>query len=108
MYEYTYNDYKAVMEDQQLEESGLVKVFLNEAAKCQRYIKTLKKHEAPQAVIDVQIREKSNWIWQAITTAETEKKQGWRFMEDGPKVETMLKQQLEDIKEAKKLKGMIV
>ena len=99
-----YNDYKAIMEDEELEESQLVKLFLSKASACQKYINSLKQHNAPQTAIDVQIRAKEEWIWTAIFTAQDEKKQGWKYVEDGEKVKLTLLQQLEDIKKYESLK----
>lgn len=99
-----YKEYKAVMADSQLEESQLVRFFLSKATSCQKYINSLKQHNAPQTAIDVQIRAKEEWIWTAIFTAQDEKKQGWKYVEDGEKVKLMLLQQLEDIKKYESLK----
>lgn len=103
-----YREYKAVMEDSKLEESILVKFFLNEAARCQKYIKTLKNHDSPDAVIEKQRRRKEEFIWQAIFTALDEKEQGWRYVEDGEKVKPMLLQQIEDIKQSEALRRYAV
>lgn len=94
-----YNIYKEIKEAEGFEESTLVKFFLNEAAKRQKRIKGLIEHKAPQKVIDQQTHEKVEFIWLAIFTGIDEKKQGWLYVEDGPKVEMMLRQQLEDIRE---------
>ena len=94
-----YNDYLEIKKYENFEESQLVKIYLNEASKRQKWIKGLKNHDAPQQVIDKQIHEKDEYIWLAIFTGIDEKKQGWRYVEDGPSVEMMLKQKLESIKE---------
>lgn len=94
-----YKDYQEIKKAEQFEESELVKCYLSEAAKCQKYVKGLIKHDAPQSVIDKQLSKKDEFIWYAIFTGIDEKEQGWKYVEDGAAVLPTLLQQIEDIKE---------
>lgn len=94
-----YKEFKEISKAEGLEESELVKFYLKEAGKCQKYAKKLIAHNAPQSVIDKQLKKKEEFIWYAFFTAEDEKKQGFRFVEDGEAVLPTLLQQIEDIKE---------
>lgn len=94
-----YKEFKALLEEEQLEESELVKFYLKEAGKCQKYAKGLQAHNAPKSVIEKQLSKKEEYIWQAFFTAIDEKEQGFRYVEDGEKVLPTLLQQIEDIKE---------
>lgn len=100
-----YKQYREVMDAEGLEESELVKLILGEAIKKQKYIKSLKAHEAPESAVVKLEKEKGELIWLAIFTAQDEKQQGWRYIEDGESVRPMLEQQLEDIKRAKRAKS---
>lgn len=97
--------YQEIMQSEQLEESLLVKYYLRQAANHQKYIQSLKKHNAPAEAIEKQVREKEQWIWHAIFTAQDEKKQGWKFVEDGERMLPMLTLQLEDAKRAERLEA---
>lgn len=94
-----YKEFKELLKVEEFEESELVKFYLKEAGKCQKYAKKLDAHNAPRIAIDKQLKKKEEFIWQAFFTAEDEKKQGFRFVEDGEKVLPVLLQQIEDIKE---------
>lgn len=94
-----YKEFKGLCETEGLEESELVKFYLKEAGKCQKYAKKLIAHNAPQSVIDKQLSKKEEYIWFAFFTAVDEKEQGFRYVEDGEKVLPVLLQQIEDIKE---------
>lgn len=102
-----YNDYQEIKKADGLQESLLVKYYLNEAAKCQKYAKGLLARKAPKEAIERQMYKKDEFIWLAIFTAQDEKEQGWRYVEDGPKVLPVLKQQLEDIREAEFLRKKV-
>lgn len=99
-----YKEFMEIMQVEELEESELVRYYLREAGKHQKYIKTLKKHNSPSKVIQIQEDEKIKCLWQALFIAIDEKKQGWRYVEDGEKVKPMLLQQLEDIRETEHLR----
>lgn len=100
----TYKEFVEIMQIEELEESELVQYYLREAGKHQKYIKTLKKHNSPSEAIQIQEDEKIKCLWQALFIAIDEKKQGWRYVEDGEKVKPMLLQQLEDIRETEHLR----
>ncbi|MDB1686256.1 hypothetical protein [Enterococcus durans] len=99
-----YKEFLEIMKKEELEESELVRYFLQEAGKYQKYIRSLKAHNAPTESIQKQNRKKIECMWQALFIAIDEKKQGWRFVEDGQKVKPMLLQQLEDIRESEHLR----
>ncbi|EME8143309.1 hypothetical protein QFV16_000344 [Enterococcus faecium] len=99
-----YKEFVDLMKIEELEESELVRYYLREAGKHQKYMKSLIKHNAPTLAIEKQNRLKGECIWQALFIAIDEKKQGWRYVEDGQKVKPMLLQQLEDIREAEYLR----
>lgn len=103
----TYKEFMEIMQTEELEESKLVRYYLREAGKHQKYIKTLKKHDSPIKAIRVQENKKIECLWQALFTAIDEKKQGWRYVEDGEKVRPTLLQQLEDIRETEYLRRKV-
>lgn len=94
-----YKEFKELMNAEGLEESELVKFYLKEAGKCQKYAKKLEAVEARRNVIEKQLRKKEEYIWFAFFTAVDEKEQGFMYVEDGEKVLPVLLQQIEDIKE---------
>lgn len=94
-----YKEFKELLKADDLEESELVRYYLTEAGKCQKYAKGLSAHNAPKNVIEKQLRKKEEYIWFAFFTAVDEKEQGFRYVEDGEKVLPTLLQQIEDIKE---------
>lgn len=94
-----YKEFKKLLRADDLEESALVRYYLTEAGKCQKYAKGLSAHNAPKNVIEKQLRKKEEYIWFAFFTAVDEKEQGFRYVEDGEKVLPTLLQQIEDIKE---------
>ncbi|EMF0220865.1 hypothetical protein FAE01_RS07040 [Enterococcus hirae] len=100
----TYKEFMKIMQTEELEESELVLYYLREAGKRQKYIKTLVKHNSPSEAIQIQEDKKIEYLWQALFTAIDEKKQGWRYVEDGEKVRPMLLQQLEDIRVSEHLR----
>jgi hypothetical protein len=100
----TYKEFKDLMKTERLQESELVRYYLREAGKHQKYMKTLKKHNSPSETIEIQNNKKIECLWQALFIAIDEKKQGWRYVEDGEKVKPMLLQQLEDIRETEYLR----
>lgn len=100
----TYKEFLELMKAEELKESELVRYFLQEAGKHQKYIKSLKAHNAPLSAIQKQNKQKIECMWQALFVAIDEKKQGWRYVEDGQKVKPTLLQQLEDIRESEFLR----
>ncbi|EMF0078834.1 hypothetical protein PGC23_002364 [Enterococcus hirae] len=96
----TYKEFVEIMKAEELEESELVRYYLREAGKHQKYMKMLENHNSPSKAIEIQNNKKIECLWQALFIAIDEKKQGWRYVEDGQKVKPMLLQQLEDIREA--------
>lgn len=78
-----YNDYVAIMTDEELEESELVRVFLDEAKRQQRLIRNLKKHEYTEANVKRCEERKIGWILEAIDTARHEKTLGYKIVEEG-------------------------
>ncbi|MGN8982528.1 hypothetical protein ACTNBL_09440 [Enterococcus villorum] len=96
----TYKEFVEIMKAEELEESELVRYYLREAGKHQKYMKMLENHNSPNKAIEIQNNKKIECLWQALFIAIDEKKQGWRYVEDGQKVKPMLLQQLEDIREA--------
>ena len=100
----TYKEFVEIMQVEELEESELVRYYLREAGKHQKYIKTLEKHNSPSEAIQIQEDKKIKCLWQALFVAIDEKKQGWRYVQDGEKVKPMLLQQLEDIRETEHLR----
>lgn len=94
-----YKEFKELLKADDLEESELVRYYLTEAGKCQKYAKGLSAHNAPKNVIEKQLSKKEEYIWFAFFTAVDEKEQGFRYVEDGEKVLPVLLQQIEDIKE---------
>lgn len=99
-----YKEFKEILKDGQLKESQLVRYYLTEAGKCQKYAKGLQAHNAPKSVIEKQLIKKEEYIWYAFFTAVDEKEQGWKYVEDGEAVLPVLLQQIEDIKESKYLR----
>lgn len=102
-----YKEYLEVKKSEGFEESILVKYFLNEATKRQKWVKGLSERNAPAAIIQKQLDEKNEFIWSAIFTGIDEKKQGWRYVEDGPAVKPMLQHQLEDIRESEYIRRRV-
>lgn len=94
-----YKEFKELLKADDLEESELVRYYLTEAGKCQKYAKGLSAHNAPKNVIEKQLKKKEEYIWFAFFTAVDEKEQGFRYVEDGEKVLPVLLQKIEDIKE---------
>lgn len=103
-----YKEFKELLKEGDLEESRLVTFYLTEAGKCQKYAKGLKTHNAPQSVIEKQLKKKEEYIWLAFFTAVDEKEQGWKYVEDGKAVLPTLLQQIEDIKETSYLRKKAV
>lgn len=84
--------YDAVMADSGLTESVGVKLFLQRAAHFQRIklkLQTAQKGDPMNPVLFEHINkmdyERVHMVWQAIWNAELEKRQGWKFVENGEK-----------------------
>lgn len=84
--------YDAVMADSGLTESQGVKLFLDRAAHFQRMklkLQAAQKGDPMNPVLFAHIKkmdyERVHMVWQAIWNAELEKRQGWKFVENGEK-----------------------
>lgn len=92
------SQYDAVMADSGLTESVGVKLFLQRAAHFQRMklkLQQAQKGDPMNPVLFSHIKkmdyERVHMVWQAVWNAELEKKQGWKFVEDGKKyIQTLL------------------
>lgn len=81
-----YRDYKEIMEAEGLQESELVRVFLREAMRQQRFLKGLSYHGALGLPPAKRVGErKITAILDAIDMARHEKELGYRIVEDGEK-----------------------
>lgn len=90
--------FDAVMADSGLTESQGVKLFLQRAAHFQRMklkLQAAQKGDPMNPVLFEHVKkmdyERVHMVWQAVWNAELEKKQGWKFVEDGEKyIQTLL------------------
>lgn len=79
-----YKDYLKIMQEENLRESLLVNIFLDEAKTQQRYLKSLRKHRLNNYDgIPLIVLRKDIAILEAIDTARHEKMLGYRIVEDG-------------------------
>ncbi|OWW45821.1 hypothetical protein F522_09435 [Enterococcus hirae 81-15-F4] len=56
----TYKEFVEIMKAEELEESELVRYYLREAGKHQKYMKMLENHNSPNKAIEIQNIKKSN------------------------------------------------
>lgn len=83
--------YAEIMKYEGLQESLAVKAYLRQAMMQTNIIRRIKKHaeahieQAPifQKYIKKHEDKRIEAVWNALTVAQEEKRQGWRFIEDG-------------------------
>lgn len=93
-----YREYQAIMHDQGLQDSQAVEAYLTRAKHHARMVKKMQAsydlmgmNEAMYNLIKREDQKRSEMVQAAIETAQAEKAQGWKYLEDGPTfVESLL------------------
>ena len=87
-----YNEFQAIMLENSYQQSKAVEVYLNKASYYTRLIKRIVENTADkQSIVKVKMEKfikmyndkRIEAVWDAISVAELEKLQGWKFIEDG-------------------------
>ena len=87
-----YNQFKAIMAENGYQKSKAVDVYLNKASYYTRLIKRIVENTSDkQPIVKAKIEKfikmyndkRIKAVWDAISVAELEKYQGWKFIEDG-------------------------
>lgn len=87
-----YNEFQAIMLENSYQQSKAVEVYLNKASNYTRLIKRIVENTADkQPIVKVKMEKfikmyndkRIEAVWDAISVAELEKLQGWKFIEDG-------------------------
>lgn len=87
-----YNEFQAIMLENSYQQSKAVEVYLNKASYYTRLIKRIVENTADkQPIVKVKMEKfikmyndkRIETVWDAISVAELEKLQGWKFIEDG-------------------------
>lgn len=87
-----YNEFQAIMLENSYQQSKAVEVYLNKASYYTRLIKQIVENTADkQPIVKVKMEKfikmyndkRIEAVWDAISVAELEKLQGWKFIEDG-------------------------
>ena len=87
-----YNEFQAIMLENSYQQSKAVEVYLNKASYYTRLIKRIVENTADkQPIVKVKMEKfikmyndkRVEAVWDAISVAELEKLQGWKFIEDG-------------------------
>lgn len=87
-----YNEFQAIMLENSYQQSKAVEVYLNKASYYMRLIKRIVENTADkQSIVKVKMEKfikmyndkRIEAVWDAISVAELEKLQGWKFIEDG-------------------------
>ena len=87
-----YNEFQAIMLEKGYQQSKAVEVYLNKASCYTRLINRIVENTADkQPIVKVKMEKfikmyndkRVEAVWDAISVAELEKLQGWKFIEDG-------------------------
>ena len=87
-----YNQFKAIMSENGYQKSKAVEVYLNKASYYTRLIKRIVENTSDkQPIVKAKIEKfikmyndkRVEAVWNAISVAELEKLQGWKFIENG-------------------------
>lgn len=87
-----YNQFKAIMAENGYQKSKAVDVYLNKAMRYNKLIKSIKANiKDKEPVLKLKMEKfikkyddaRIEAVWDAISVAELEKLQGWKFIEDG-------------------------
>lgn len=87
-----YNEFQAIMFENSYQQSKAVEVYLNKASYYTRLIKRIVENTSDkQPIVKAKIEKfikmyndkRIEAVWDAISVAELEKLQGWKFIEDG-------------------------
>lgn len=87
-----YNEFQAIMLENSYQQSKAVEVYLNKTSYYTRLIKRIVENTADkQPIVKVKMEKfikmyndkRIEAVWDAISVAELEKLQGWKFIEDG-------------------------
>ncbi|WP_195219373.1 hypothetical protein [Ligilactobacillus salivarius] len=87
-----YNQFKAIMAENGYQKSKVVDVYLNKAMHYNKLIKSIKANtKDKEPVVKLKMEKfikkyddaRIEAVWDAISVAELEKLQGWKFIEDG-------------------------
>ena len=87
-----YNEFQAIMLENSYQQSKAVEVYLNKASYYTRLIKRIVENTADkQPIVRMKMEKfikmyndkRIEAVWDAISVAELEKLQGWKFIEDG-------------------------
>lgn len=87
-----YNEFQAIMLENSYQQSKAVEVYLNKASYYTRLIKRIVENTADkQPIVRMKMEKfikmyndkRIETVWDAISVAELEKLQGWKFIEDG-------------------------
>lgn len=87
-----YNEFQAIMLENSYQQSKAVEVYLNKASYYTRLINRIVDNTADkQPIVKVKMEKfikmyndkRVEAVWNAISVAELEKLQGWKFIEDG-------------------------
>lgn len=87
-----YNEFQVIMLENSYQQSKAVEVYLNKASYYTRLIKRIVENTADkQPIVKVKMEKfikmyndkRIEAVWDAISVAELEKLQGWKFIEDG-------------------------
>ncbi|WP_275267889.1 hypothetical protein [Ligilactobacillus salivarius] len=87
-----YNEFQAIMLENSYQRSKAVEVYLNKASYYTRLIKKIVENTSDkQPIVKAKIEKfikmyndkRIEAVWDAISVAELEKLQGWKFIEDG-------------------------
>ncbi|OQR18357.1 hypothetical protein [Ligilactobacillus salivarius] len=87
-----YNEFQAIMLENSYQQSKAVEVYLNKASYYTRLINRIVENTADkQPIVKAKIEKfikmyndkRIEAVWDAISVAELEKLQGWKFIEDG-------------------------
>ena len=87
-----YNQFKAIMSENGYQKSKAVEVYLNKASYYTRLIKRIVENTSDkQPIVRAKIEKfikmyndkRVEAVWNAISVAELEKLQGWKFIENG-------------------------
>ena len=87
-----YNEFQAIMLENSYQQSKAVEVYLNKASYYTRLINRIVENTADkQPIVKMKMEKfikmyndkRIEAVWDAISVAELEKLQGWKFIEDG-------------------------
>ena len=87
-----YNEFQAIMLENSYQQSKAVEVYLNKASYYTRLINRIVENTSDkQPIVKVKMEKfikmyndkRVEAVWDAISVAELEKLQGWKFIEDG-------------------------